>query len=165
MWKCANHSDVTLIWASSFPESHVLHVVARGGCIRRLLKSRWRSKSNGEAKRRSRETKKWACSDLCKFSISTPRKSQKKIRELIFTGSMNVSISDFSGFHNNVWDAWLADFICRETWIYEIILRDRWPKGFPWPVKNFINRYSWFHYSILRDFETQSSDRMVRVRS
>ena len=39
----------------------------------------------------------------------------------------------------NVWmmyDAWLADFIFRETWISERFRRDSWPEGSTWPVKN-----------------------------
>lgn len=39
-------------------------------------------------------------------------------------------------------DAKLADLIFRELWIQEIILSDSWPKGFAWPAKNLINRYS-----------------------
>ena len=42
-------------------------------------------------------------------------------------------VTPFQGFSR---DASLADFIYRETWIYEIILRDPWPEGFAWSVKN-----------------------------
>ena len=58
--------------------------------------SRWSASA-----RRSRETRKWACSDLCKFFISTPETAEE-ISQLIFTGSMNFGSSDFSGFHNNM---------------------------------------------------------------
>lgn len=33
-------------------------------------------------------------------------------------------------------DERLADFIFCERWIYEIIVRDLWPEGFAWRVKN-----------------------------
>ena len=48
------------------------------------------------------ETRKWACSDLCKFFISTPETAEK-ISHLILTGSLDFgSSSDLLGFHNNM---------------------------------------------------------------
>ena len=64
----------------------------------------------------SRETRKWACSDLCKFSIST-LETAEKICQLIFTKSMNFGSSDFSGFHNNMqaWYPLLVKFCWRKS--------------------------------------------------
>ena len=51
-------------------------------------------------------------------------------------------------------------FRFRETWIWEIILRDWWLEGFASPVKK--DNPPWFYHSILRDFKTQVLQ-MVRV--
>ena len=61
--------------------------------------------------------KKWACSDPCKFFIST-LETAKNASQLIFTGSMNFgSSSDFLGFHNNMQARYtlLIKLVCRRT--------------------------------------------------
>ena len=59
------------------------------------------------------------------------------------------------------WSAWLADFIFREMWIKQIILRDPSPESFAWPDKD-LSYWPIFVHSSFRDFETRVV-RMVRV--